>query len=103
MLVKKLFVADKRYETFNYLYCKECQSKAGLNRIWEVHSEKLPAERSVENLMLHWDELKLSWNCQDILGCILPNKKEETVVINAQRFLMSPVEHWNSVHKGVRD
>lgn len=48
--------------------------------------------------MQHWDKLGLTWNATDVLGCILPNKADETVVVNARRFLIRPIEHWNTVH-----
>lgn len=96
---KYLFVAENRQEDFHYLYCKFCQSKSSLRKFWETHSEKLPSDVSIENLMHHWDELGLSWNSQDVLGCILPNRTQDTVVINASRFVLRPEKHWNTVHQ----
>ena len=63
----------------------------------EENADKLPTDVTVENLMLHWDELKNSWNNQDFLGCILPNNKNDTVVVNA-KFLLRAEKHWTQVH-----
>ena len=45
-----------------------------LLQIWSDHSEKLPKERTIENLMANWDSLRLTWMQNDILGCIIPNE-----------------------------
>ena len=70
-----------------------------LKTIWEKYLDKLPEERSMQNLMLKWDELGLLWINIDILGCILPNIETHTVVINAKRFLLHPETHFNQVHE----
>ena len=35
----------------------------------------------------------------DILGCIIPNKKEHFVGINERRLLTRPYEHWKQTHE----
>ena len=49
-------------------------------------------------MLQNWDRLGLSCNKVDVLGCILPNRPEDTVVINARRFVSRAIEHWQSVH-----
>ena len=61
-------------------------------------SSKLPDEVKITHLMRHWDKLGHLWNVQDVLGCMIPNRKEDHVVINARRFLLRPEQHWNTVH-----
>ena len=74
-LVWGLFITldEEKYEKFHHLYCHYCESSV-LPQIWSEHSEKLPKERTIENLMVNWDSLGLTWIQNDILGCIIPNE-----------------------------
>ena len=67
--------------------------------IWGKYSDKLPEEKSIENLKLKWDELNLFQMNIDMLGCLLPHDESHTVVINAKRFLLRPETHYNQVHQ----
>ena len=91
------FSDTSKYEELHHLYCKECEP-ANLMRIWEDHNNNLPEEKSIVVLMENWDRLGMSWFQNDILGCLIPNVPEETVVINAQRFLLKPEKHYNQFH-----
>ena len=54
---------------------------------------------NVQELMKHWDKLNLSWNSQDVLGCIIPNDPNHYALITARRMLLRPIEHWSTVHE----
>ena len=43
--------------------------------------------------------MNLSWNSQDVLGCIIPNDPNHYALINARRMLLRPIEHWSTVHE----
>jgi len=47
--------------------------------------------------MENWDKFNLSWNQQEVLGCLLPNQEQDTLLINA-KLVLRPEKHWNSVH-----
>ena len=88
----------EQYGFFYHLFCKFCE-KPSLKAIWEKYPDKLAKERSVQNLMLKWDELGLSCMNIDILGCILPNIETHTMVISAKRFLLRLETYFNQVHE----
>ena len=62
------------------VYCRYCESTL-IPKIWADHADKLPKEKTIENLMDHWDLLGLSWMQNDILGCIIPNNPGKALVI----------------------
>ena len=78
-----------------------CTTKQNLKeQFWNKYPEKLPKDRICrEELMSNWDNLDLSWNAQDILGCILPNDPKQFALINACRFIQRPILHWETVHQ----
>ena len=93
--------SSARYDDFRLLYCHLCTSNANLKeKFWDRYPDKSPKDNiSKLELMKSWDSLGLSWNSQDILGCILPNDPRHFAIINARRFILRPTEHWHSVHK----
>ena len=96
--VETVFENDEHCDYFYHLYCRFCE-KSCLKTIWGKHSDKLPEEKSIKNLMLKWDELDLSWMNIDMLGCLLPNDESHTVVVNAKGFFLRPETHYNQVHE----
>ena len=48
--------------------------------------------------MKYWDNLHLSWNNNDYLGCIIPSKENEYCIFNGRRFIQRPGLHWCDVH-----
>ena len=93
------FTSDEIYDEFWYIYCRICQTKNSLKKTyWDIYPNKLPNDVDIKSLMAHWDELDLSWNNQDVLGCILPNDPDQSVIINA-RFILRPEKHWHSVQE----
>ena len=93
-----MFENNEQYGFFYHLFCRFSE-KSSLKTIWEKYPDKLPEGKSVQNLMLKWDELGFSWINIYILGYILPNIETHTVVINAKRFLLRPESHFNQVHE----
>ena len=87
----------KTHGSFHRIYCCECE-RPRMREIWNMHGDKLPAEMSVINLINNWDKLGLSWNWNDVLGCILPNVSSHYVVFNARNFLTDPHEHDTKCH-----
>ena len=43
--------------------------------------------------MKNLDNLDLSWNAQDLLGCILPNDPKQFALIKTRRFIQQPILH----------
>ena len=43
--------------------------------------------------MKNLDNLDLSWNAQDLLGCILPNDTKQFALIKTRRFIQQPILH----------
>ena len=93
-LKSSLSFADpkKTHDSFTHLYCVQCE-KPRLQEIWHMHAEKLPAEMTIQNLFSHWDKLGLSWNWNDVLGAMLPNKEDQYVVFNARKIVTDAYEH----------
>ena len=56
---------------------------------------------SIKIFKAEWDRLRLSWNNVTNLIAFFPNEEHNTVVINARRFLLRPVEHYNQCHQPV--
>ena len=76
--IETMFENNEQYGFSYQLFFKFCEMPR-LKTIWEKYRDKLPEERSVQNLMLKWDELGLSWMNIDILGCILPTTETHTM------------------------
>ena len=93
--------SEAMYGNFRLLYCRLCTTKKNLKeKFWDKFPEKLPADNiSRKALMRNWDELNLSWNSQDVLGCLLPNNPKHYSLINARRFIRRPISHWETVHE----
>ena len=87
--------SSAKYDDFRLLYCHICTSKKNLKEnFWNKYPEKLPEGKiDKQELMTSWDSLNLTWNSQDVLGCILPNDPKQHALINARRFILRPVEH----------
>ena len=96
--IEAMFENKEQCGFFYHIFCKCCE-KPRLKTIWEKYPDELPEERSVQYLMLKWDELDLSWMNINMLGWILPNIETHTVVINAKRFLLRRESHSNQVHE----
>ena len=96
--VETMFENNEQYGFLYHLFCRFCETPS-LKAVWEKYPVKPPEERSVQNLMLKWDELGLSWMNINILECILPNIETHTGVINAKRFLLRPETHFKQVHE----
>ena len=75
---------EEKFDDYFHLYCRLFEESV-LKSIWEEHSEKLPTKVNIVALMNRWDMLQLTWNKMDILGCLLPNDINHTVVINAKK------------------
>ena len=94
------FSSEAHVGKFWLAYCKFCSCKNKLkSEFWDKYGDKLPNEVSIENLMRHWDNLKLSWNYIDYLGCIMPTNVKHYALINGRRFLQRAYGHFNSVHE----
>ena len=92
------FGKDGMYSKFWYAYCRLCSNNNKLKAsYWDIYPDKLPEEVSINNLMENWDKLNLSWNQQEVLGCILPNNDTDSIITNA-KLILRPEKHWNSVH-----
>ena len=92
--------SEPKFGDFRVLYCRLCSSNASLKaKFWDRFPDKLPNEVSLVNLMANWDSLDLSWNYQDVLGCLLPNNADHYAAINARRFIQRPIEHYITVHE----
>ena len=93
--------SSSKYANFRLLYCRLWTSRKNLKeRFWDKYPDKLPKENICrEELMKNWDSLDLSWNSQDVLGCILPNNPKQFALINARRFIQRPILHWETVHE----
>ena len=97
--------SEPKYDNFRLFYCRiYLYHKTVFKRtILEQISWKLPKDRICkEDLMSNWDNLDLSWNAQDILGCILPNDPKQFALINTCRFIQRPILHWETVHQEKR-
>ena len=46
--------------------------------------KKLIARISINNLIENLDKVNVTWNEQEVLGCLLPNYKDGTIIINAE-------------------
>ena len=55
------------------IFIANSAKKIMIPKISIEHKEKLPNEQNIEHLMENWDYLGLSWNQNDVLGCIIPN------------------------------
>ena len=93
--------SEPKYGDFRLVYCRICTLKSNLrDNFWKRFGKKLPEENiSIQELMKHWDQLNLSWNSQDVLGCLLPNDPKHYALVNARRMIQRPIEHWNTVHE----
>ena len=93
--------SEAKYGSFRLLYCRLCTTKNNLReKFWDRYPEKLPADDiGRKELMCNWDSLNLSWNSQDILGCLLPNDPKHYALVNARRFIQRPIQHWQTVHE----
>lgn len=93
--------SEAKYGSFRLLYCRLCTSKKNLKeKFWDKFPEKLPADEiGRKQLMSNWDSLNLSWNYQDVLGCLLPNDPKHYALVNARRFIQRPILHWSTVHE----
>ena len=69
--------SELKYDNFRLLYCCIRTTKQNLK------------ERYGTNL----DNLDLSWNAQDLLGCILPNDTKQFALIKTRRFIQQPILH----------
>ena len=98
--VEVTFSAAK-YGNFRILYCRQCTTKQNLREMfWNKYPDKLPSDNiSLQTLMAHWDELNLTWNSQDVLGCILPNNPKHFALVNARRMIQRPIIHFDTVHR----
>ena len=96
--VETVFENDEHYDYFYHLSCRFCE-KSCPKTTWGKNSDKLTEEKSIENLILKWDELDLSWINIDMLDCLLPNDESHTVVINAKKIFLHPETHYNQVHE----
>lgn len=56
---------------------------------------------SIKIFKAEWDRLGLSWINVTILIAFFQNEEDNTVVINARRFLLRPVKHYNQCHQPV--
>ena len=65
-------------------------------KFWKLFGNN---DLNVQELMKHWDKLNLSWNSQDVLGCIIPNDPNHYALITARRMLLRPIEHRSTVHE----
>ena len=62
------------------------------------YPDKLASEVDTKHLIQNWDKSGLSWSNIAVLDCILPNKYEASVIINAMKFFFWSIEHWKCVH-----
>ena len=87
----------KPHESFTRLYCIKCE-KPKMQEIWKMHSDKLPAERNIKNLINNWDKLDLSWMWNDVIGAIIPKIESQYVVFNARKMITDSWEHEKECH-----
>ena len=67
------------------LYCGFRKNHSKLKATFrDKYSIQLPGDILIKNMMQNWNKFEFLWNNIDIIGCMIPNKTEETAVINTK-------------------
>ena len=86
--------SELKYDNFRLLYYCIRTTKQNLKERCGTNILKNYPDRICrEELMKNLDNLDLSWNAQDLLGCILPNDTKQFALIKTRRFIQQPILH----------
>ena len=88
------------FRKFNHIYCSVCK-RSTLCKVVEsnqIHFQNIE-NPSFSDVMKKWDEMGLSRNLSDLVGCLIPNKVDVICGPNVRRFITHPHLHKNACHR----